>query len=295
MKLSTDSFSAYLQEIGRYPLLTKNQEILLARQVQEWLKSDDPKSRAAKRGQRAYQKLINCNLRLVVSVAKKYTHKIKRTELFDLVQEGNMGLAHGIKKFDPERGYALSTYVYWWIRQSITRYIGSNDRLIRLPSHAVELLNKIRAWTPMFEQLHNRKPTIEECADYCKVSPDRLIEYMDKSSDATSLDMMVKGTDGEVALIDGVASEVDVFEEVCALQSLEDVENLLVNLNDRQKFIVKGVHGFNTGEPETFQAIGKQLGISRERARNIYHNVLRILKIRYNFTYNRQNTKNGMP
>lgn len=267
----------------------------MARQVQEWLNSDDPKSRAAKRGQRAYQKLINCNLRLVVSVAKKYTHKIKRTELFDLVQEGNMGLAHGIKKFDPERGYALSTYVYWWIRQSITRYIGSNDRLIRLPSHAVELLNKIRAWTPMFEQLHNRKPTIEECADYCKVSPDRLIEYMDKSSDATSLDMMVKGTDGEVALIDGVASEVDVFEEVCALQSLEDVDNLLVNLNDRQKFIVKGVHGFNTGEPETFQAIGKQLGISRERARNIYHNVLRILKIRYNFTYNRQNTKNGMP
>jgi len=293
--LSTDSFSVYLQEIGRYPLLTKNQEILLARQVQEWLHSEDPNSRAAKRGQRAYQKLINCNLRLVVSVAKKYTHKIKRTELFDLVQEGNMGLAHGIKKFDPERGYALSTYVYWWIRQSITRYIGSNDRLIRLPSHAVELLNKIRAWTPTFEQLHNRKPTIEECADYCKVSPDKLLEYMDRSNDATSLDMMVKGTDGEVALIDSVASEVDVFEEVCSLQSLEDVDNLLVNLNDRQKFIVKGVHGFNTGEPETFQAIGKQLGISRERARNIYHNVLRILKIRYNFAFNRQNTKNGMP
>lgn len=282
-KLSTDSFAAYLQEIGRYPLLTKNQEILLARQVQEWINSDDPKSREAKRGQRAYQKLINCNLRLVVSVAKKYTHKIKRTELFDLVQEGNMGLAHGIKKFDPERGYALSTYVYWWIRQSITRYIGSSDRLIRLPSHAVELLNKIRTWTPMFEQLHDRKPTIEECADYCKVTPERLLEYMDKSNDATSLDMMVNGTDGDVTLIDSVASDVDVFEEVCALQSLEDAEKLLTDLNDRQKFIVKGVHGFNTGEPETFQSLGKQLNISRERARNIYHTVMRILKLRYNY------------
>ena len=282
-KLSTDSFAAYLQEIGRYPLLTKNQEILLARQVQEWINSDDPTSREAKRGQRAYQKLINCNLRLVVSVAKKYTHKIKRTELFDLVQEGNMGLAHGIKKFDPERGYALSTYVYWWIRQSITRYIGSSDRLIRLPSHAVELLNKIRTWTPMFEQLHDRKPTIEECAEYCKVTPERLLEYMDKSNDATSLDMMVNGTDGDVTLIDSVASDVDVFEEVCALQSLEDAEKLLTDLNDRQKFIVKGVHGFNTGEPETFQSLGKQLNISRERARNIYHTVMRILKLRYNY------------
>ena len=282
-KLSTDSFAAYLQEIGRYPLLTKNQEILLARQVQEWINSDDPNSREAKRGQRAYQKLINCNLRLVVSVAKKYTHKIKRTELFDLVQEGNMGLAHGIKKFDPERGYALSTYVYWWIRQSITRYIGSSDRLIRLPSHAVELLNKIRTWTPMFEQLHDRKPTIEECADYCKVTPERLLEYMDKSNDATSLDMMVNGTDGDVTLIDSVASDIDVFEEVCALQSLEDAEKLLTDLNDRQKFIVKGVHGFNTGEPETFQSLGKQLNISRERARNIYHTVMRILKLRYNY------------
>ena len=292
--MSTDSFSSYLQEIGRYPLLTKDQEILLARQVQAWLNSDDPNSRAVKRGQKAYQKLINCNLRLVVSVAKKYTHKIKRTELFDLVQEGNMGLAHGIKKFDPERGYALSTYVYWWIRQSITRYIGSNDRLIRLPSHAVELLNKLKTWTVSFEELHDRKPTVEECADFCKVSPERLLEYMDKSADATSLDAAVKATKGDVPLIESVPSDVDVFEEVCAMQSLEDVDNLLVNLNPRQKFIVKSVHGFNTGEPETFQAIGKQLGISRERARNIYHNVLRILKIRYNFTYNRQNDKNGM-
>lgn len=278
-----ETFSRYLREIARYPLLTKDQEIILARSVQTWINTEDPTPRQKRAGERAYQKLINCNLRLVVSVAKKYTHKIKRTELFDLVQEGNMGLAHGIKKFDPERGYALSTYVYWWIRQSITRYIGSSDRLIRLPSHAVELLNKIRTWTPMFEQLHDRKPTIEECAEYCKVTPERLLEYMDKSNDATSLDMMVNGTDGDVTLIDSVASDVDVFEEVCALQSLEDAEKLLTDLNDRQKFIVKGVHGFNTGEPETFQSLGKQLNISRERARNIYHTVMRILKLRYNY------------
>ena len=159
-----EGFSAYLKDIGKYPLLNKNQEILLARQVQAWVNGVNLSPREQKRGERAYHKLINCNLRLVVSIAKRYTNKCKRAELFDLVQEGNMGLAHGIKKFDPERGYALSTYVYWWIRQSITRYLSTYDRVIRLPSHAVELLGKLRGWTPVFENVHGRKPTIEECA-----------------------------------------------------------------------------------------------------------------------------------
>ena len=107
-----DGFSQYLQDIVRYPLLSKEQEILLARQVQVWVTSENPTPKQIKTGERAYQKLINCNLRLVVSIAKRYTLRSKRTEMFDIVQEGNIGLAHGIKKFDPERGYALSTYVY---------------------------------------------------------------------------------------------------------------------------------------------------------------------------------------
>ena len=160
-----DGFSQYIKDILRYPLLTKDQEILLARQVQAWVSNENPTPKQVRLGQRAYHKLINCNLRLVVSIAKRYTPHARRTEIFDIVQEGNMGLAHGIKKFDPERGYALSTYAYWWIRQAITRYLSCHDRMIRLPSHAVEVLSKIRQWTPRFYFEHN------SCLLYTSPSP----------------------------------------------------------------------------------------------------------------------------
>lgn len=275
-----EGFSAYLKDIGRYPLLNKSQEILLARQVQTWVRGENLSPRERKRGERAYQKLINCNLRLVVSIAKRYTGKCKRSELFDLVQEGNMGLAHGIKKFDPERGYALSTYVYWWIRQSITRYIQTHDRIIRLPSHAVELLTKLRNWTPVFENVHGRKPTIEECAEYCKTSPTRMKEYIDKSNDALSLDAKVRSTEDEVALIDSVSCDTDVFDDVSWNIDVEKLESNLCSLSERDRFIVEQAFGIGTGVPKTFQAISKDLGISRERARSLYHRAIRSLQLR---------------
>ena len=155
----SDTFADYLAEIGRYPLLSKSQEIMLARQVQIWVADPEATAQQKRMGKRAYEKLINCNLRLVVSVAKKFRSRVGKAELLDLVQEGNIGLSHGIKKFDPERGYALSTYVYWWIRQGITRYLSCSDRVIRLPSHAGEVLAKLRAWTPGFFLIHGRGPT----------------------------------------------------------------------------------------------------------------------------------------
>jgi len=274
-----DSFSAYLRDIGRYPLLTKDQEIILARQVKEWIEGENPSPRTIKRGQRAYQKLVNCNLRLVVSIAKRYTNKCKRSELSDLVQEGTMGLAHGVKKFDPERGYALSTYVYWWIRQSITRYLATYDRVIRLPSHAVELLTKLRNWTPMFEHTHHRKPTIEECAEFCKISPTRLQEYLDRSNDAISLDARVSSTEDDVLLIDSVSSDVDVFDEVSWGIDIEKVESILCKLEPRERYVVECSIGLGTQPPMTFQAISKELGISRERTRNIFHGSVRKLRM----------------
>ncbi|WP_291810955.1 sigma-70 family RNA polymerase sigma factor [Limnobacter sp.] len=277
-----DSFSAYLKEIGRYPLLTKTQEILLARQIQIWLTTENPTPKQIKSGERAYHKLVNCNLRLVVSVAKRYTNRCRKAEIFDLVQEGNMGLAHGIKKFDPERGYALSTYVYWWIRQSITRFLATYDRTIRLPSHAVELLTKLRAWTPVFENTHYRKPTLEECADFCKISPTRMREYLDRSHDAISLDAPLKGMDDDVMLVDGVSCGTDVFEDVCMGIDVEAIDHLLESLNDLERTIITKAFGFETGEPMTFQAIAKELGMSRERARNIYHRTIRVLRIKKN-------------
>ena len=273
-----ESFSAYLKEIGRYPLLTKDQEILLARQVQDWIANENPTLQQRRRGERAYQKLLNCNLRLVVSIAKRYMNKCRRSELFDLVQEGNMGLAHGIKKFDPERGYALSTYVYWWIRQSITRYIGTYDRVIRMPSHAVEILAKVRNWTPTFEGIHGRKPTIEECAEYCKTNPSRMREYLDKCNDATSLDAPVNGLDDQVFLVDGVSSDTDVFEEVAIDIDIERLAVLMDRLQPRERFVLEKMFGIGTGEPMTFQALSKEMGICRERARGIYHRALRKLQ-----------------
>ena len=282
LKLSTkDGFAAYLRDIGQYPLLTKDQEIILARQVQAWIAADAPDPRTTKRGERAYHKLINCNLRLVVSIAKKYTHKCNRIEIHDLVQEGNMGLAHGIKKFDPERGYALSTYVYWWIRQSITRFISTQDRIIRMPAHATEILNKLKAWSPRFEAAHGRKPTMEECADLVKLSPEKLQDYMDRSGDALSLDVTVRNVEDGVMLIDSIRSEEDVFDIVCAREMADKMDDLLVCLTDRQKFIVSGALGLESGEPTSFQAMGRELGLSRERVRTIYYDTLRRLRLRY--------------
>ena len=274
-----DTFSAYLRDIGRYPLLSKDQEIILARQVKEWIEGENPSPQVIKRGERAYHKLVNCNLRLVVSIAKRYTNKCKRSELSDLVQEGTMGLAHGVKKFDPERGYALSTYVYWWIRQSITRYLATYDRVIRLPSHAVELLTKLRNWTPVFENTHGRKPTIEECAEFCKISPSRLQEYIDRSNDAISLDARIRSTDDDVMLIDSVSSDVDVFDDVSWGIDLEKVEGILCRLQPRERYVVECSFGLGTNPPMTFQAISKELGISRERTRNIFHSAVRKLRV----------------
>lgn len=282
MKLKTkEGFAAYLRDIGQYPLLTKDQEIILARQVQAWISADAPDPRTIKRGERAYHKLINCNLRLVVSIAKKYTHRCKRIEIYDLVQEGNMGLAHGIKKFDPERGYALSTYVYWWVRQSITRYISTQDRLIRMPAHATELLSKIQAWSPKFEIAHGRKPTLQECADLVKLSPEKLQDYMDRSGDALSLDVNVRNVEDGVMLIDSISSDEDIFASLCTREMAEKMDDLLICLTDRQKYIVSGALGLETGEPTSFQAMGRELGLCRERVRTIYYDTLKRLRLRY--------------
>lgn len=279
-----ETFSRYLREIARYPLLTKDQEIILARSVQTWITSENPTPREKRAGERAYQKLINCNLRLVVSIAKRYNNRCRRTEMFDIVQEGNMGLAHGIKKFDPERGYALSTYVYWWIRQSITRYLSTHDRMIRLPSHAVEILGKLRNWKPQFEGQFGRPPTIEECAEFCKMNPVRLKEYLDKANDAISLDGYVSSTNDDVSLVEIVTDGYDLFDDVQWGIDVQQVSSLMRNLNDKEKYIISGAFALEGGEPKTFQAMGKELGMSRERARNIYHRAVRRMQVSANRT-----------
>jgi len=274
-----DGFSEYLKDIVRYPLLSKEQEILLARQIQVWVTAENPTEKQIKVGKRAYQKLINCNLRLVVSIAKRYTLRSRRTEMFDIVQEGNIGLAHGIKKFDPERGYALSTYVYWWIRQAISRYLSYHDRMIRIPSHAGEILLKLRQWAPQFELSHGRPPTLEESAEYCATSPKRLREYLERSEDCLSLDKPRTGLDSEHSLIEVISDGEHPMDKLDNLFCGDTVDRLLMSLSPVDRTIVERVFAFDGGEAQTYIKISKDLGMSRERVRQRYHKALRKLHV----------------
>ena len=277
--MASDSLAQYLREAARYPLLDKSQEILLARQVQTWLHDENATPRQKKAGQRAYEKLIKCNLRLVVSVAKRFSGRIKRSEMLDIVQEGNCGLAHGIKKFDPERGYALSTYVYWWIRQSVSRYLSCSDRVIRLPSHAVEMLAKIRAWSPTFQESHGRMPTLEECAEYCKTSPERMRLYMDNAHDSISLDSRVSATENDSSLIDLVAGESNLMEDLELVVRADFIDQMLGVLEPVDRILVVGHFALDGGEPQTLSALGKVVGLSRERTRQRLNRAIRQMRV----------------
>jgi len=276
--VKVDTFADYLAEIGRYPLLTKAQEIMLARQVQVWLTSEEPTPRQARAGKRAYDKLIKCNLRLVVSIAKKFRTRVSKAELLDLVQEGNIGLSHGVKKFDPERGYAMSTYVYWWIRQGITRYLSCNDRVIRLPSHAGETLAKLRKWTPDFFLIHGRAPTLQESADFCEVSLDKMKLYVDNAYDAGSLDSKVSSTDGETTLLSLVSDEDDLMGRVETSVRLEAMDSMLERLKPDERELVFRYYGLDGHTATTLQALAKEKGLSRERVRQKISQSMRRLR-----------------
>lgn len=279
-----DSLSAYLTEAARYPLLTKEQEILLARQVQEWKNAENPTPRQIRAGKRAQDKLVKCNLRLVVSVAKRYHKRTKRCHFLDIIQEGNLGLAHGVTKFDPERGYALSTYVYWWIRQSITRYLGSQDRIIRVPGNTIEVLSKVQQYVERFSVSQGRKPTVAECAEFIGVPTKRMEEYLSLAPDCVSLDAQVRSTDSDSALLEIIAD--DSLEDPLDLLNLQlgydHINDLLDRLEPDNRMIVERMYGFNGAEPCTLQKLGNEMGISRERVRQRLNRSLARLRNAYN-------------
>lgn len=274
-----DTLANYLAEIGRYPLLSKSQEIMLARQVVIWVNDKDATPKQKRIGKRAYEKLVNCNLRLVVSIAKKFRNRVTKAELLDLIQEGNMGLAHGVKKFDPERGYALSTYVYWWVRQGITRYLSCGDRIIRLPSHAGEVLAKLRKWTPEFFLIHGRVPTLKESAEFCEISQEKMKLYIDNSYDAGSLDRPINSTDGETTLLSLVSVDEDLLEKVENNIRLENMDSLLERLTPAEKYLVVRYYGVQGHDAVTLMVLAKEVGLSRERVRVKISSSLRRLKL----------------
>ena len=282
--MTRDSLRSYLNEIGKIPLLTTQEEIILARQVQAWLNDKDsprPCPRLARQGKRAKDRMISGNLRLVVSVAKKYMHRTRMLTLNDLIQEGCLGLARGVEKFDPERGFAFSTYAYWWIRQAISRSISQTDRMIRLPSNAGDALNKIRYYVAEYQSINGHAPSREECAKFADIPVDTLALYLTHASGHTSLDAQARGDrDGDGScLLDLIASECDdpidtAWNDLEAERALA----MLGTLSETEQEVIGQAFGLVTGEAKSMATIARERGTSREAARQAKERALNKLR-----------------
>ncbi|KPQ34555.1 MAG: RNA polymerase nonessential primary-like sigma factor [Phormidesmis priestleyi Ana] len=325
---SSNLVRSYLKNIGRYPLLTHEQEIVLGKKVQQYMKleairsalvesmssstsesEDDSKAdfgdseiicktvveptreqwakeaalsvtelnQALEGGKRSRAKMVRCNLRLVVSVAKKYSGQ--SLEMMDLIQEGTIGLHRGVEKFDPSKGYRFSTYAYWWIRQAITRSISNNSRIIRLPIHVGDQLRKIRKVQRQLALSLGRAATVKEVAQELSMPVEKLRELQMQGRHPLSLDMKV-GSEQNTEL-GALLEDEGILPEDYATQSLlkRDLAQLLsATLSDQQKAIVKMRYGLETGSKMTLSQISERMGISRERVRQVERSALRRLR-----------------
>ena len=253
-----DSVKMYLREIGQIPLLTQDEELELALKAQ-------------KGDKKAKDRLAEANMRLVVSVAKRYTGR--GLDLLDLIQEGNTGLLRAVEKFKPERGFKFSTYATWWIRQAITRAIADQARTIRIPVHMVETINKVLRVTRKLTQELNREPTVEEIAKAMKMEPEKIGYVMKIKQDIASLDASVgrDGDDEESVLGDFVEDEERVSPEDAAANQIlkEKLAEIISTLSEREQKIVKMRFGIGGGRPHTLEEVGAEFSVTRERIRQI--------------------------
>ena len=299
-KLSGDSVRAYLRDIGRIPLLEHDEEILLGRQVQRLMELKEMKSelsldnnglaeamdvpvkqirRELRDGEKAKEKMVTANLRLVVSVAKKYTKR--NMELLDIIQEGTIGLVRGVEKFDPGRGYKFSTYAYWWIRQGITRAIAEKSRAIRLPIHVTENLNKLKKAQRELSQINGQMPNVFELADHLNLTVDEIKDLMCKARQPTSLEIKI-GENRDTALIDLLEDETQLPDMLLERQFIkEDIQKLIADLPEMQASVISMRYGIGEDilEPMSMTAIGQVLNMSRDRVRTLENKALKALRL----------------
>jgi len=300
-KLSRDSFGSYLKEIGRFELLNKKDEQELGGLVQHGeqllnVKKQSPDiqtieqwaaatnltvkelQRILVRAKRAKDKLIKHNLRLVVSIAKRYTNR--GVSMVDLVQEGTIGLNRAAEKFDPKKGFKFSTYATWWVRQGITRAVALHSRTIRLPVHIFERLNKIKRATRTLSQQNGRQPTIFEIAAFIEEPAVKVLQLMQYSKVTKSIDSLLSDSSGTSCLGDFLIDEVTLSPEQVVEQELNAIytKKLLKGLTEQEAYIIKKRYGIDLEYPIPLKEIGVALEITTERVRQIERRALDKLK-----------------
>lgn len=283
---SSDPISWYLASIGREPLLTAAEEIELGNQVQVMMRllEQDPEAysdhdrKLVRVGQRSKQRMMKANLRLVVSVAKKYQGK--GLELLDLVQEGSLGLERAVEKFDPTRGYKFSTYAFWWIRQSMTRAIACQSRTIRLPVHLSERLSAIRKVSLELAHKLGAMPSRQEIAEAMAMPLDELDGLLRQSLTTSSLDAPVNGGEGRSFLGDLIADSngEEPLDRVERGLNQEQLHHWLSQLGEQERHVLELRFGLEGCERHTLAEIGRQLDVSRERVRQVELKALRKLR-----------------
>ncbi|MEL5960572.1 RNA polymerase sigma factor [Streptomyces sp. CLV115] len=288
---SSDLFRQYLREIGRIPLLGAADEVELARRVEAGLFAEerlastpDPDTRLAVdldrlvvMGRMAKRRLIEANLRLVVSVAKRYVGR--GLTMLDLVQEGNLGLIRAVEKFDYARGYKFSTYATWWIRQAMSRALADQARTIRVPVHVVELINRVVRVQRRMLQERGYEPTAEEVAGQLDLTPERVGEVLRLAQEPVSLHAPV-GEEDDVALGDLIedGDAASPVESAAFLLLREHLDAVLSTLGERERKVVQLRYGLDDGRPRTLEEIGRIFGVTRERIRQIESKTLSKLR-----------------
>ncbi len=293
--LTGDTVRQYLKEIGRVPLLTAKQEVILAMQIEagldasakleEAIESGTKLDRADERrlqrleaeGLNAKRHLVEANLRLVISIARRYVGR--NMHFLDLIQEGNLGLMRAVEKFDYTRGFKFSTYATWWIRQAITRGIADQARTIRVPVHMVENINKlVRTQRRLMQEL-NREPTAEEIGVELEISADRVGEILKVAQEPVSLETPI-GDEGDSQLGDFMADYDAVVPADAANFSMlqQQLGQALAFLNERERRVIELRFGLIDGHPHTLEEVGRVFGVTRERIRQIEHKTLAKLR-----------------
>jgi RNA polymerase nonessential primary-like sigma factor len=288
---AADLVRVYLNGIGKTALLTAAQEVELAKRIeagvfaQHMLETADGLSLARRAelqqlvadGHRAKNHLLEANLRLVVSLAKRYTGR--GMPLLDLIQEGNLGLIRAVEKFDYTKGFKFSTYATWWIRQAITRGMADQGRTIRLPVHLVEQVNKLARIKRDLHQQMGREATHEELARESGLTPAKVADLLDHARDPVSLDMPV-GSEEDAPLGDFIEDGEATDAESAVISGLlqDDLRRVLATLDDREQSVIRLRYGIDDGQPRTLDQIGKFFGLSRERVRQIEREVMAKLR-----------------